>query len=130
MNSGSLARTLKPPYYAVVFSSLRSEEDESGYAVMAARMKVLAECQPGFLGMDSVRREDGLGITVSYWESEEAIRAWKANAEHLAAQAEGRGKWYAAYRIRVCRVEREYGFDNANASAGAVVPAGRERTEA
>ena len=110
MNSGTLAPALTPPYYAVVFSSLRRDADEPAYAVMAARMKVLAECQPGFLGMESVRREDGLGITVSYWESESAIRAWKENAEHLFAQELGREKWYAAFRIRVCRVEREYGF--------------------
>jgi len=125
MNTGTLAPELEPPYYAVVFSSVRNGEDESGYAVMAARMKVLAECQPGFLGMESVRREDGLGITVSYWESEEAIRAWKANAEHLAAQEQGRDNWYGAYRLRVCRVEREYGLgeEAQTTPAGADAPA-------
>jgi len=124
MNSGTLTPGLEPPYYAVVFSSVRNGDDESGYSVMAARMKVLAECQPGFLGMESVRREDGLGITVSYWESEDAVRNWKQNAEHLVAQEKGRNDWYAAYRLRVCRVEREYGFgDNTTQPAEAAAPA-------
>lgn len=123
MNTATLAPELKPPYFAVIFSSVRNGEDESGYAVMAARMNVLAECQPGFLGMESVRREDGLGVTVSYWESEDAIRAWKKNAEHLVAQEQGCSDWYATYRIRICRVEREYGFEHADSPAGAAAPA-------
>jgi len=125
MNTGTLAPELEPPYYAVVFTSVRNGADESGYSVMAARMKVLAEVQPGFLGMESVRREDGLGITVSYWESEDAVRSWKRNAEHLVAQEKGREEWYAAYRLRVCRVEREYGFgkDTQRQPAGADTPA-------
>lgn len=101
------ARTPEPPYYAVIFTSIRTEGDH-GYAEMAARMNALAETQPGFLGFESAR--EGLGITVSYWSSLEAIRAWKAHAEHREAQLRGRG-WYRTYRVRVCRVEREYGFD-------------------
>ena len=102
-----LASTPQPPYYAVIFTSLRTDVDE-GYGDMAARMVELAAGQPGFLGVESAR--DGLGITVSYWESPEAIRAWKAHAEHRLAQEHGRRQWYSAYRTRVCRVEREYGF--------------------
>lgn len=104
-----IATTPEPPYYAVIFTSLRNEGDH-GYADMARRMVELARAQPGFLGMESAR--DGLGITVSYWESLEAIQAWKANAEHRLAQARGR-EWYADYRVRVCRVEREYGIGTA-----------------
>ncbi len=126
MNTGALAPMLEPPYYAVVFSSVRNDANESTYAVMAAQMKVLAECQPGFLGMESVRRKDGLGITVSYWENETAIRSWKENADHLLAQEQGRNGWYDSYHIRVCRVEREYGFDLGISSAGATVPARAE----
>lgn len=95
-----------PPYYAVIFTSLRTEGD-NGYAEMAKHIAELAQQQPGFLGMDSVR--NGLGITVSYWESLEAIKAWKENIDHRRAQ--GRAKeWYKSFRVRVCRVEREYGF--------------------
>ncbi len=101
-----IATTPEPPYYAVIFTSLRSEGDH-GYADMARRMVELACAQPGFLGMESAR--DGLGITVSYWQSLEAIRAWKENAEHRAAQARA-PEWYAGFRVRVCRVERSYGF--------------------
>lgn len=100
------AATPEPPYYAVIFTSLRAEGD-LGYAETARRMVELAREQPGFLGIESVR--DGLGITVSYWESLEAIRAWKEHAEHRAAQKHGRD-WYASFRVRVCRVEREYGL--------------------
>jgi heme-degrading monooxygenase HmoA len=100
------AATPAPPYYAVIFTSLRTAEDQ-GYAETARRMLELARAQPGFLGVESMR--DGLGITVSYWESLEAIRAWKENAEHRLAQARA-GEWYATFRVRICRVEREYGF--------------------
>ena len=79
---------------------------------MADRMVELASKQPGFLGVESVRGADGLGITVSYWESEEAIRAWKANSDHKLAQETGKKLWYADYVIRIARVERGYGKGN------------------
>ena len=103
-----IAPTPAPPYYAVIFTSLRTEIEE-GYGDMAEQMVTLAAGQPGFLGVESAR--DGLGITVSYWESLEAIRQWKANSEHLIAQKMGREKWYAAYKTRVCKVERDYGLE-------------------
>jgi len=104
--SSAPAATPEPPYYAVVFTSLRTDGD-NGYAEMGRRMMELARAQPGFLGAESAR--DGLGITVSYWASLEAIQAWKAHPEHREAQARA-ADWYAAFRVRVCRVEREYGF--------------------
>ena len=108
MSSPSIARTPAPPYYAVIFTSLRTEA-ERGYRRMAERMVELAAQQPGFLGVESARDAGGLGITVSYWESEEAIARWKANAEHRVAQEAGRKIWYSDYQLRVARVEREYG---------------------
>ena len=75
---------------------------------MAERMAELAARQPGFLGVESVRGTDGFGITVSYWSSPEAIAAWKADVEHLAAQEMGRREWYEHYAIRVAKVERAY----------------------
>jgi len=104
----TLARTPDPPYWAVIFSSRRTEGDR-GYAAMAERMEQLAAEQPGYLGIESTRDEDGLGITVSYWASEEALRAWKANAEHRIAQETGRREWYAEYTVRIAKVERAYG---------------------
>jgi heme-degrading monooxygenase HmoA len=104
-----IAPTPQPPYYAVIFTSRRNSADAAGYEVMAARMVELAARQPGFLGIESVRQADGTGITVSYWQSEDAIRAWKRQAEHVVAQEHGRSDWYEQYRVRVCRVEREYG---------------------
>jgi len=99
------ASTPEPPYYAVIFTSLRTEIDE-GYGDMASRMIDLASEQPGFLGVESARGADGLGITVSYWASEEAIANWRAQAEHRVAQAHGRGKWYEQFITRVAKVER------------------------
>ncbi|HRO27875.1 MAG TPA: antibiotic biosynthesis monooxygenase [Luteimonas sp.] len=101
-----IANTPEPPYYAVIFSSQRTPGD-NGYAQMAERMVQLAAEQPGFLGIESVR--EALGITVSYWDSLESIRDWKRNAEHLDAQRLGRDRWYAGFRVRVAKVEREYG---------------------
>jgi len=102
----AIAETPAPPYYAVVFTSVRTDVDE-GYAEMAAAMAELAARQPGYLGIESAR--ESLGITVSYWRDLEAIAAWKRVVDHVAAQRLGRERWYASYRVRVARVERDYG---------------------
>jgi heme-degrading monooxygenase HmoA len=96
-----------PPYYAVIFTSLRNDGDD-GYAAAAARMEQLAREQPGYLGIDSARSE--IGISVSYWRDIESIRAWKRQWEHAEVQRRGRAEWYARYTVRVCRVEYEYEF--------------------
>ena len=100
-----IAATPEPPYHAVIFISQRTEGDQ-GYAAMAERMVELARQQPGFLGVESVRDAQGFGITVSYWRDEASIAAWKAHAEHAVAQRLGRERWYGAFALRVCRVER------------------------
>ena len=97
-----------PPYYAVIFSSQRGEEDR-GYGEMAARLEELAEKQSGFLGMETTRDQQGFGITVSYWKDEESILSWKGEATHLLAQKLGKTRWYEHYRLRIARVERAYG---------------------
>jgi heme-degrading monooxygenase HmoA len=94
-------------YYAVIFTSIRTNTD-NGYLQMADLMEKLAKEQTGFIGMESARAE--LGITVSYWESLEAIANWKSNADHLVAQKRGIDDWYKWYKVRICKVEREYGF--------------------
>lgn len=104
-----IASTPAPPYYAVIFTSLRTEGDH-GYGLAALRMLELAREQPGFLGVESAR-EDGLGITVSYWESEAAILSWKKQAEHREVREQGRATWYSAFQTRVCKVERAYSFN-------------------
>lgn len=103
-----IADTPAAPYYAVIFTSLRTEGDQ-GYSQAAMRMLELAREQPGFLGVESAR-EDGLGITVSYWASEAAILAWKHHAEHRAVREQGRSTWYSAFHTRVCKVEQDYTF--------------------
>jgi heme-degrading monooxygenase HmoA len=99
--------TPEPPYYAVIFTSVRTAND-IGYAETAARMLRLAATMPGFLGVESSR--NGLGITVSYWESQESIKAWQQHPEHLTAQKQGRKEWYASFTTRVCLVERDTCF--------------------
>ena len=103
------SQTPEPPYYAVIFSSARSPQDPEGYAAAASRMEELARGREGFLGLETARAPDGFGISVSYWDSPEAIGAWKAEAEHREAQSRGQSHWYSGYRIRVSRVERAYG---------------------
>ena len=103
------AVTPEPPYYAVIFTSLRTEGDR-GYGAMAERMVQMASQQPGFLGVESVRDSgSGLGVTVSYWTDEDSIRAWRENAQHRLAQEGGKQVWYADYQLRIARVERAYG---------------------
>ena len=104
----TFASTPLPPYYAVIFTSERTEGD-NGYGEMAEAMIELASAQPGFLGIESARED--LGITVSYWESLEAIAAWKRNYDHLIAQRQGRAHWYQSYKVRISRVERDYSFE-------------------
>lgn len=101
---------MKQPYYAVIFSSERTDGD-NGYAEMAQQMVELAKQQPGFLGVESARDASGFGITVSYWDSLEAIQQWKAHAAHKVAQERGRKEWYCRFSLRVCQVERESFFE-------------------
>ena len=98
------------PYYAVIFTSTRTEEDNDGYSKMAHLMKTLAEKQDGFISIDSVR--DTIGITVSYWKTLEAIAKWKQQSDHQIAQKLGIKQWYTWYNVRICKVEREYEFMN------------------
>ena len=103
----TFAPTPEPPYYAVIFTTLMDldETDRRAYEATAERMEELAVSQPGYLGIESAR-SDGLGITVSYWESEAAITAWRNHAEHTVARDRGRAAWYDAFELRVARVER------------------------
>ena len=104
------ADTPAPPYYAVIFTSARAPGGDAAYAQTADDMNQLASQQPGYLGQESAHDDGGLGITVSYWESLEAITAWKAQADHQTAQALGRDQWYRTYTTRIARVERAYGW--------------------
>ena len=105
-----IARTPKPPYYAVIFTSKRAADDGHTYGAVAQRMVDLGSRYDGFPGIESARGADGVGITVSYWRDEAAILAWKRDTEHEKAQRGGREAWYDAYEVRVARVERAYGF--------------------
>ncbi|MFC0133519.1 antibiotic biosynthesis monooxygenase [Massilia eurypsychrophila] len=102
-----IANTPPAPYYAVIFTSVRTDV-EDGYAAMSDAMVASAAAQPGFLGVESAREE--VGITVSYWDSLEAIAAWKRDGAHLVAQKLGRDNWYTAYKTRICKVEHDYSF--------------------
>lgn len=105
----SPAATPEPPYYAVIFTALQTDDLE-GYADMVALMQASARDQPGYLGMEAAEA-DRFEVTVSYWRDLDAIAAWKRHLDHLSAQRLGRGRWYATYRVRIARVERAYGFD-------------------
>ena len=103
-----IAKTPKPPYYAVIFSSIRIEGD-NGYSKMADKMLELASKQDGFLGVESAREE--LGITVSYWKNLESIKKWKENADHTIAREKGKTDWYQSFKTRIAKVERDYDFE-------------------
>ena len=99
------------PYYAVIFTSKQNGTD-SEYAIMAAKMEKLAKLQPGYIGIESARND--IGITISYWETLDTIKRWKENTAHLFAQEKGKSNWYSWYKVRICKVEREYEFENTN----------------
>jgi heme-degrading monooxygenase HmoA len=103
-----IAQTPSPPYYAVIFTSVRTDGD-NGYSEMSARMIELVKDQDGFLGMESARNE--ICITVSYWRDMESIKKWRENMEHTFARAKGRSDWYQSFKVRIAKVERDYGFE-------------------
>lgn len=104
-----------PPYYAVIFSSRRRGGDADGYDLAAARMDALVRGQPGFLGAESTRDGEGFGITVAYFESEDAIRAWREHGDHARTRADGRARWYDGFSVRVAKVERAYDWERRDA---------------
>jgi len=97
-----------PPYYAVIFVNQRSSEDSEGYGNMADRMVELAQKQQGYLGIESVREDGGKGITVSYWQDIDSIKAWKENMDHCEARKLGKEKWYDDYQLQIAKVEQGY----------------------
>jgi len=103
-----IANTPQPPYYAVIFTTVRTDIDD-GYMEMASKMEELAKVQEGYLGIESTRED--LGITVSYWNSLASISKWKHNVEHTEARSMGRSLWYQKYKLRICKVERDYDFE-------------------
>lgn len=105
-----LANTPAPPYYAVIFTSVRTDVEEEQYGDMADRMVELAAQQSGYLGMEHARTPDGAGITVSYWADKESIAAWREHAEHKIAQQYGREKWYQSFALRIAKVETARGM--------------------
>jgi heme-degrading monooxygenase HmoA len=103
-----IAQTPTPPYFAVIFTSVRTIGDH-GYSEMADQMHELAHQQEGFLGVESARNE--IGITVSYWRDLECIKKWRENMEHSIARDKGRKEWYQSFKVRIAKVERDYGFE-------------------
>lgn len=101
-----IAKTPEPPYYAVIFTSLRTDENDQEYGEMAQKMLELAIHQPGYLGFESAK--SAIGISVSYWKDLDSIRNWKRHSEHLLAQKLGKSTWYEAYKVRIALVERDY----------------------
>jgi heme-degrading monooxygenase HmoA len=104
----NIAKTPEPPYFAVIFTTIRTEGD-NGYSEMSEKMFELASQQEGFLGVESAREE--IGITVSYWSDLESIKKWKENTEHTIARNRGRLEWYKFYKTRIAKVERDYEFE-------------------
>lgn len=115
MHDDRFATLPPPPYYAVIFSSRRRGGDGDGYAAAASRMDALVQEQPGFLGAESTRDGEGFGITVAYFDSEDAIQAWRNHDEHARTRAEGRARWYEGFAVRVAKVERAYAWERADA---------------
>jgi heme-degrading monooxygenase HmoA len=101
------AQTFKTPYYAVIFTSIRKEE-ENGYIEMLHYLEEMVKSIPGYLGIESARQE--IGVSVSYWSSLDAIKIWKDSLVHAAAQKMGKERWYTHYKVRICLVERDYEF--------------------
>jgi len=105
-----MTRDIEPPYWAVIFTSRRTTGQDCEYDETAALMEQLAEQIPGYLGIESARGRDGLGITVSYWATLEAIASWREHPDHLEAKSKGRTDWYEWYELRIARVDKTVTF--------------------
>ncbi|MFT7588861.1 MAG: heme-degrading monooxygenase HmoA [Limisphaerales bacterium] len=110
MTSNYSAKTPLPPYYAVIFTSIR-KEGADGYDQTSERMEELVNANADCFGFESFRNENGFGVTISYWKDDQAIKGWKQNEEYQTAQQKGQAAWYSHYKLRICKVERDYGFD-------------------
>jgi heme-degrading monooxygenase HmoA len=108
-----ISATPKPPYYAVVFTSINADVDHTEHVAMSARMVELASKYDGFFGIEPARNGDGSGVAVSYWRDMDTIAKWARDPEHIIAKRKGQEIWYSHYMIRICRVEREYGHSDA-----------------
>ena len=109
-----MSKTPKPPYYAVVFTSINADVDHTEHVAMSARMLELASKYDGFFGIELSRNNDGSGVSVSYWRDMDTIMKWARDPEHIIAKRKGREIWYSRYMIRICKVEREYGRTDAH----------------
>jgi heme-degrading monooxygenase HmoA len=109
MSAARFSKTPKPPYYAVIFSSQRTDHGEADYEAAAERMFEVVQQQPGFLGAESTRDAEGFGITVAYFDSAENILRWRNHTEHAAVRERGKREWYEHFELRVAKVERAYG---------------------
>lgn len=103
-----IAKTPKPPYYAVIFTSIRTEGD-NGYSKMTEEMVEMVKKQPGFLGFESARED--VGITISYWKDLKSIEIWKNNVEHKIARIKGKEVWYKYFKVRIAKVDKDYSFE-------------------
>lgn len=90
-------------------SRLRADAGEE-YTRTAQRMLELASSMPGFVSFKGFTAADAERVSIIEFESEEAIAAWYRHPEHLAAQQQGRERFYEEYRIQVCSPVRDYGF--------------------
>jgi heme-degrading monooxygenase HmoA len=104
-----IAQTPKPPYYAVVFTSINAPVDHTEHSQLSTQLAQRAQTYEGFLGIEAARSADGKGVTVVYYRDEQSILAWARDPEHVVAKRKGREIWYSHYYIRICKVEREYG---------------------
>jgi len=96
-----------PPYYVVIFANQLSDTPE-GYSDMLAKLEDLAKSMPGYIGRETARDATGFGMAISYWTDEDAIKNWKAQADHFGAQKMGQKQWYDHYVLRIAKVERHY----------------------
>ena len=103
-----IVNTPEPPYYTVIFTSTRTAIDD-GYTKLNDELWEDAQKLDGFIGAESMRGENGFGVTVLYFKDMDTIAEWSRYQKHIQAKELGKQKWYKDYRVRIAKVEREYG---------------------
>ena len=99
-----------PGQVVTVFRNRLDPAGATHYGPRAEEMEALARSMPGFVDVKSFVADDGERVTISTFADEASVRAWREQAEHRVAQAEGRSTYYDEYSIQVCETLRAGAF--------------------
>ena len=102
--------------YLIIFEVYPHPSQKDRYFELAAQLREELVKQPGFVQVERFQSlvDEGKILSLSSWESVEAIAGWRNHAEHMVVQEEGKARIFESYRLRVAKVVRDYGFSSSD----------------